>query len=743
METQWTTPTSRVIKLQNNAFVVNTKAGSVLVNSPPETLKILLARDLPIPKVILLPPDIPVGTKVGSSGFVRFGINYASVEFLLYANYFLDGKQKTRLITATLEQAQRLNRILQETIIGPPSVEDYYPRPWIRRECRALSYLPILGHALELDDIVEINSLEFGGGVLGDEVEVNLENDAYVFFEDGIPIATIPTIIESEPLPLTLAPPQPVPKQEITLQFIGGSDGFDPQGITTCFLAYFGTTGRDTATLFDVAAYLRVRLGHLGIALGQISDVFISHLHEDHIAGLPELLLRGHRIRLITSRIIYSSLLRVLSAMLAISEPEAAGLFDFCPLDPDHPITIEGKHFEAIYGIHTIPTLAVRVNGLCYSGDMRYDEKWFAKLVEDGVLSESRMIELMLFPEGSRILVQDAGGGDVHTTPTSENLITLAAKSKHIILTHTRKEKHRLPKALTDWKNVDFAEDGHVAAIGPTITSHPNAEMLETISTCPLYARLSVAEQLHLAENVMIQSWDAGETIIQQGDPSGDTAYIVHRGLVKVSINYRTIQILGRGTSVGERGVLTFKPRSATIEAFSDVQLLVLDHPLFHSIADKLGLSEVVERAEWLSKHLIFKHLPWATLLDLALDFQPIHLPTGRLLYEYGKPANECYLLISGEVVLFNENLEPLGSFDTSGEFFGGRAVLSGATYKTYAGVSKESVLWSLSSAALQRFQLLYPSIILHLRTVESKRLGEERVISLLEFNSGIQSNLP
>src|SRR6185436_16854996 len=106
-----------------------------------------------------------------------------------------------------------------------------------------------------------------------------------------------------------------------------------PAGITTCFLAYLDPIAPLQATLFDAAAYLRLRLGNLGIAPSQITEVVLSHLHEDHLAGLPELiLLGGRRVRLITSDIIYAGLLRVLSAMLAVSEDEVAALFDHYPL---------------------------------------------------------------------------------------------------------------------------------------------------------------------------------------------------------------------------------------------------------------------------------------------------------------------------------------------------------------------------------------------------------------------------
>jgi len=80
--------TNRVLCLPNDMYVVMTAAGDVLVNSPPESLKFLLAHGLTPPRYVVLPPDAPPGSEPGSHGFVYRGINYASVEFLIYANFF-------------------------------------------------------------------------------------------------------------------------------------------------------------------------------------------------------------------------------------------------------------------------------------------------------------------------------------------------------------------------------------------------------------------------------------------------------------------------------------------------------------------------------------------------------------------------------------------------------------------------------------------------------------------------------
>ena len=120
-------------------------------------------------------------------------------------------------------------------------------------------------------------------------------------------------------------------------------------------------------------------------------------------------------------------------------------------------------------------------------------------------------------------------------------------------------------------------------------------------------------------------------------------------------------------------------------------------------------------------------------LLDLALDFQAMRLPTGRLLFEYGQRGHECYLLISGAVTIFDKELQPLGVLDDPGEFFGGRSVMFNQPRNAYACVSEDAEIWALPAPALKRLQFVYPGVILHLRSVEAKRLGQLPIVSVLD----------
>jgi CRP-like cAMP-binding protein/ribonuclease BN (tRNA processing enzyme) len=719
-----TTLGERVIHLPNDTYVVNTQAGAVLVNCPPETLKYLLAQGLKPPKIVLLPPDMPLGQQLGSSGFVRRGINYASIEFIMYANFFGAGGTRTRLITPTAQQQARLYCILEETVDGPRDEKEYGQYIWLRRECEAVSFYPPLGRPPFANDLVIQANLEQGGGDLGHGVKVYLDDKHFVFEEEGTVVARIPTAIKETSAPLAVAPPRPLLRQEITLQFIGGSDGFDPAGITTCFLAYLGTSAQTQATLFDTAAYLRLRLGNLGMSPNQISEVVLSHLHEDHLAGLPELLLMGQqRVRLLTSDIIYRSLLRVLGAMLNVTEVEVATLFDHYPLNPGQPIELEGRKFEAIYAIHSIPTIAVRANNLCYSGDMRYDEEWFEKLEKEGVLSTERRHQLMHFFDNASVLVQDAGGGAVHTTLTPALLKSLAAKSQRVILAHT--SKHNLPADSELASQIEFASSGHISSMGETLAHAEDVEPLETLSACTLFSRLSVEERIDLAHQAVLAKWDNGQTILREGDPADDKTYIVHSGLIEVWVQGRLAQVMGRGNSIGERGVLHNEPRSSTIIARGPVEMLTFNAEVFLPVAEKMGLQAAFSRADWLWKQSAFEHLPWATLLDLALDFQPRGFRKGDALFEYGEPGHECFLLISGAIAITDPQGELVEELTKPGGFFGGRSALYKQPRNASAHAAADSEVWALPASALHRLQMVYPNVLLHLRVVESSRHGQ------------------
>ena len=118
-----------------------------------------------------------------------------------------------------------------------------------------------------------------------------------------------------------------------------------------------------------------------------------------------------------------------------------------------------------------------------------------------------------------------------------------------------------------------MAQDSSIAA---------HAELLAHVELFAGLSRLTLAK---LAAHLVPVDLAAGEELFGQGDP-GDAFYLVTAGEIGVYVGSvgdgeTRVAVLGAGDPVGEMALLTNSPRSASIRAESDGQLLRLDRGRF------------------------------------------------------------------------------------------------------------------------------------------------------------------
>src|SRR6266540_4500487 len=82
-----------------------------------------------------------------------------------------------------------------------------------------------------------------------------------------------------------------------------------------------------------------------------------------------------------------------------------------------------------------------------------------------------------------------------------------------------------------------------------------------------------------------------GATLFHQGDLA-DCLYIVINGRLRVTVvdctnGERTVSEMGRGDSVGEMAILTGEPRSATVRAVRDTELVKFSQAGFDRLVEK------------------------------------------------------------------------------------------------------------------------------------------------------------
>ncbi|MGH6899248.1 MAG: MBL fold metallo-hydrolase [Geminicoccaceae bacterium] len=242
---------------------------------------------------------------------------------------------------------------------------------------------------------------------------------------------------------------------QVRVRVLGCGDAFGSGGrFQTCFMVAT-ETGR---CLIDCGATAMVAMRRFGVDPGSIDTVFISHLHGDHFAGLPFLLLQQHfvdrRDRPLTIAGPPGTRLRLLAA-LDVMFPGSAGMewgfaLRFIELTVGHTAQLGPFAITPFPVVHPsgAPAFAFRlvVAGriLAYSGDT----EWTDSLIEAGRNADLLISECYSFDESPKFHL------DYKTLRSRISKLG----PKRVLLTHMSEEM----LAKLDEVTIDAAEDGQL-----------------------------------------------------------------------------------------------------------------------------------------------------------------------------------------------------------------------------------------------------------------------------------------
>jgi formate transporter len=125
------------------------------------------------------------------------------------------------------------------------------------------------------------------------------------------------------------------------------------------------------------------------------------------------------------------------------------------------------------------------------------------------------------------------------------------------------------------------------------------SQTIDTINfkVIPYFSVLSRENIEKLKPNIQVEHFKAGEVIFNEGDP-GDAFYVIAEGKVRVSTNNdkngaHEIAKLTKNECFGEMALLTGSPRSASIQAVTDVTVMKLLKKDFDQVMKKNQLLAV------------------------------------------------------------------------------------------------------------------------------------------------------
>ncbi len=239
-----------------------------------------------------------------------------------------------------------------------------------------------------------------------------------------------------------------------------------------------------------------------------------------------------------------------------------------------------------------------------------------------------------------------------------------------------------------------------------------------------------------------------GEAILRQGE-QGCSFYVLARGTVRVTRaddagREIPLATLHDGSIFGEMALVSALPRTATVTALTDCDLLEFDREALAAATREVGTIarglDKFMRERLLSNLLatapLFRPLDRKQRLDLMRRFTAHDVAPGTIVIQEGQPGQGLYVILNGEVDVSKVDGEEKVLLATlkAGDVFGEISLLNDApTTATVTAATNTTVLF----LARDVFQKLIQAVDEIREYVES--LGEERLMDtriLLEAGS-------
>lgn len=118
-----------------------------------------------------------------------------------------------------------------------------------------------------------------------------------------------------------------------------------------------------------------------------------------------------------------------------------------------------------------------------------------------------------------------------------------------------------------------------------TVSRQPPVDRLKALDEFRACTKAKLREVARLAEHVKV---DQGRILVREGQNDREL-FLILAGTVEVVQAGRRVNALGPGDFFGELGALNSGPRSATVTALSDVELLVIGPREFDAMAQIPG----------------------------------------------------------------------------------------------------------------------------------------------------------
>lgn len=637
--------TLEIIKPADGSRLVSDGQETVLIGQPPEVLKGLMLKNIQ-----------RFDTLVLTDCKERDGSLLNNIEFPLY--YFLFNgsapNEHCKLnLVGVASDITRVLRLLRLTLLGPSSaeLEAWGTDPVLQREwlgaARHLALKDGTGQVRSIEDY--FNSIPFVDGVAytprfrivaagANRYELSsMSGSAMVDLNDDV-LINPPYRVQTDYVPRDLV--------KLGLEILGSASGFTAnEPCTGLALCYNGDY-----ILIDSIPYLDKHLFARGISKNQISAVFLTHLHDDHCALFP-LILMPHKVQIITTRAIFCMAMEKLSCHLNWTPAVMEEYFEFVEVVPGRTVNYYGLDITAHVTVHSIPTIGATFSAthkgqqkrICVIGD-NHGMSAIRTMVDEGIVSRETHDALQrIYTERFDLLVADGGAGAIHGNPAD----ALGSDAERVVFVHV---EHLSSRFNTTFSLASSGKrytvlDGDAGIYTSLMNHYLSVWLGEPLSN--RWARSILAEE-------EIRRYNAGDVIMVQEARTRGYVFLILTGYCEVvssdGDSLHTVAQLQAGEIIGEMAVVTgSRKRNASVVASSPVTLCVFSEDTFNAFITSEGLRDKL-LARWDIRREL-KCLPqFAQLISTVLE-KLAHCARHDVVAAGASYAmtDDCwYLLVSG-----------------------------------------------------------------------------------------------
>jgi CRP-like cAMP-binding protein len=316
----------------------------------------------------------------------------------------------------------------------------------------------------------------------------------------------------------------------------------------------------------------------------------------------------------------------------------------------------------------------------------------------DDAIAQLYKLQELLAAKGNLLAAISAGLRIVELDPRFENPLSYVAKV-----------------------STDQLRERQNASAGPEAPegADPFARERLSLARIPFLSELTPEELGSVARGMKRRLLHAGATVFEQGDATRSLCFVVS-GRLEIRAGERRLDTAEPGQCLGEFAFLTGEPRSATLAALADSEVLELSHeamrgvieshPRVAAVLDRMYHGRVLARV--LAESELFGFLPAGERHRIASKFELTKIPRGIAVVAEGATEGALFLVKRGLVEIRSERVsEPLGRVGPN-EFFGEVSFLTGVPRTADVVTLEDSEILRIDQDSLRELASEHPKLV-------------------------------